>query len=358
MGGRVLFIGAGDVGLRMANGLLARAKLDRLVLADRNAEAVAPRAAMLGACHGARVDFEEIDGRDRSALEALLRRAAPDLVVQCASLISPWAIIGRPHPVAQTLSKAGIALQIPAQLPILMNVMEAARQCGLEAPVANMTMPDILHPLLDKLGLAPSIGLGNVSIHHLRVRHSLVEDGGHDGGELLRILGHHCQVYDVMQARQPADEADRVRVYLGEEGHRADHLAYQGLPFPAGPIYNEITAAAALPVLLALLPGAERLRFSAPAPQGLPGGYPVAIEGGGIALDLPPGVALDDAIAFNNHQGRRDGVERISPDGTLQYTEAVRQAVAGLDPALAEPIEPARLGERTRKFLDLIATIA
>lgn len=357
MGAKVLFIGAGDVGLRMANGLLAKTQLDRLVLSDRNAEAVAPRAAMLGACHGARVDFEEIDGLDRRALEALLRRVDPDLVVQCASLISPWAIIGNPHPVAQTLSKAGIALQIPAQLPILMNVMQAVRQVGLEAPVANMTMPDILHPLLDALGLAPTIGLGNVSIHHLRVRHRLVERGDHDAGEILRILGHHCQVYDVMQARQPAAEADRVRVFLGEEGRRADHLAYEGVPFPAGPIYNEITAAAALPVLMALLPGATRLRYSAPAPLGLPGGYPVVVDRGDVKLDLPPGLTRDDAIAFNFDQGRRDGVEKIEPDGTLRLTEAVQEAVAELNPALAAPIEPSNLAGRTRKLLDIIAEI-
>ena len=139
MGGTVLFIGAGDVGLRMAGGLLAKARLDRLVLSDWNAEAVAPRAAMLGACHGARVDFERIDGRDKAALQTLLRKAAPDLIVQCASLISPWAIIGRPHPTAQSLSKAGIALQIPVQLPILKNVMEVVRELGFDAPVANMT---------------------------------------------------------------------------------------------------------------------------------------------------------------------------------------------------------------------------
>ena len=39
--------------------------------------------------------------------------------------------------------------------------------------------------------------------------------------------------------------------------------------------YNAVTAAATLPVLEALLPGAPPLRWSTPAPDGLPGGYPV-----------------------------------------------------------------------------------
>lgn len=357
MGGKVLFIGAGDVGLRMANGLLAKAKLDQLVLSDWNAQAAAPRAAMLGNCHGARVSFEQIDGQDKAALEALVRKAEPDLIVQCASLISPWSIIGNPHPVAQKLSSAGIALQIPAQLPILKNVMDTVCQLGLEIPVANMTMPDILHPVLDALGMAPTIGLGNVSIHHLRVRHRLIERDDYDDGEMLRMLGHHCQVYDVMRAIEPDAEADRVRVFLGQDGKRADHLAYEGVPFQAGQIYNEITAASALPILIALLPGAERLQFSAPAPRGLPGGYPIVIDRGEIALDLPPGVSLDDAVAFNSHQGKRDGVHRIDPDGTLHFTGAVKEAVCDLDPALAEPVEPGNLAKRTRKLLDIVGAM-
>ena len=59
MTSKVLFIGAGDVGLQMANGLLARTRIDYLTIADWNANAVAPRAAMLGNCHGVRVEFRQ-----------------------------------------------------------------------------------------------------------------------------------------------------------------------------------------------------------------------------------------------------------------------------------------------------------
>ena len=98
-------------------------------------------------------------------------------------------------------------------------------------------------------------------------------------------------------------------------------------------------------------------RTSAPAPGGLPGGYPIVIEGGEVALDLPPGLSRDEAIAFNSYQGTRDGVEGIEPDGTLHFTPAVKQAVAELDPGLAEPIEPDHLADRTRKLLDIVAGI-
>ncbi len=357
MAAKVLFIGAGDVGMQMANGLLAKASIDHLTLSDLNANAVAPRAAMLGNCHGVRVDFRQINGRNKAELTTLIRQADPDLIVQSASLISPWAIIGRSHPVARTLSAAGIALQIPAQLPILMNVMEVIRELGLEVPVANISMPDILHPLLATLDLAPTIGLGNVSIHHLRVRHRLLQHGDFTGNEEVRVLGHHCQVYDAMKASLPKDEDERVRVFIGAAGQRNDTLAYEGTAFAAGPIYNEITAASALPVLTALLPGASRLQFSAPAPMGLPGGYPLVIDNGAIFLDLPSALSREAAIAFNQRQGERDGVARIDADGTLHFTDRVKSAMADLDAQLAEPIEPGNLVERTERLLKVVAKI-
>jgi hypothetical protein len=163
---------------------------------------------------------------------------------------------------------------------------------------------------------------------------------------LIRLAGHHKQVYGVMTAERPDDPEMRVRVYLGEEGTRADDLAYEGFPLPVGAAYNVVTAASAVPVLLALLPGAEALRFSAPAPQGLPGGYPVRIAEGAVALDLPPGVERDEIVAVHRRIGRGDGIEQIAEDGTVSFTDAAKSAMAAIDPALTEPLAPDRVTAR------------
>ena len=284
MGAKVLLIGSGDVGLKIADGLLRQGGIRHLVLSDISVERSAVAIAMLNSCHQALVSFAEVNALDSAALEQLLRQTKPDLIIQAASLISPWSIIGRDHPTAKALSAAGIAIQLSMQLPIVINLMQIMRELGWTIPVANLSMPDLIHPILETRGLAPTIGLGNVSILHLRAmaawkqrEHSAVlrEE------PLIRVIGHHRQVYDVMQASAPKDDQYRVQVYIGEEGERDDDLCYRGLPFPPGPVYNVITAASALPVLGALLPGATARRFSAPAPFGLPGGYPVKIEQGG-----------------------------------------------------------------------------
>ena len=356
---KVLLLGAGDVGLQIADGLLRRGGIRRLTVADVNAQAGA-RVAMLNSCHSALVAFVELDALDDAAMERLLRHSRPDLVVQCASLISPWSIIGREHPTARALGAAGIGIQLPLQLPIVITLMRALRDLGWTIPVANLSMPDIIHPLLETRGLAPTIGLGNVSILLLRCLAAWKRREQRDarpGDPLLRVIGHHCQVYDVMQAQRPSHEPDRVRVYLGAAGDRDDELAYLGESIMPGRIYNVITAASTLPVLGALLPGAAAVRFSAPAPFGLPGGYPLRFERQQPLLDLPIGVDLDDAVRYNRRLGRRDGVDTIDSSGVVHFTEAARSAVQALDPALAEPLDCDDLAERGRRLREVIAAM-
>jgi len=354
MGASVLIIGAGDAGLKMAAGLVQSGRLGRLTLADLGhgrGPAAAGLLASLGECP---VDFVELDGTRQGDVEDLLRRVGPDLLVQSASLVGPWSTIGREDPAAQALAAAGLAIQLPAQLPVLTSVMRAVRAVDFSGPVANLSLPDITHPVLRGRGLAPTIGLGNVSMQLLRVRAALRAKAVEEAAEtqapprlpLIRLVGHHKQVYGVMTAAPPEDPEARVQVYLGEEGTRADDLAYLGYPLAPSIDYNVVTAASALPVLLALLPGAEPLRYSAPAPRGLPGGYPVRIADGEVGLDLPPGAELDEIVAFHRRIGRGDGVEEIAEDGTVTFTEAAKAAVAGLDPALAEPLSPDQVATR------------
>jgi hypothetical protein len=357
LGAKVLLLGGGDAGRKIADGLLRQGGIRQLIVADLDARHSAARVDMLNSCHPALVSFAEIDALDQAALERLLRSSRPDLIVQAASMISPWSIIGRDHPTAKILGAAGIAIQLPMQLPIVANLMRSVNELGWTIPVANLSMPDIIHPVLQSRGLAPTVGLGNVSILHLRCLAAWKRREQRDalpGEPLLRLLGHHCQVYDVMQARAPRDESHRVRVYLGERAKRDDDLAYRGQPVPPGPAYNVITAAAALPVIGALLPGADALRFSAPAPFGLPGGYPLKIERRELSLDLPRGTSLDDAIAYNNSLGRRDGVDSIGADGVVHFTAAARDAVRELDPELAEPLDCWNLRERTGRLREIV----
>jgi hypothetical protein len=59
----------------------------------------------------------------------------------------------------------------------------------------------------------------------------------------------------------------------------------------------------------------------APAPHGLPGGYPVVAGRGSIEVAAIPGLTLAEAISLNEQSHRFDGIERIEADGTVVFPE-------------------------------------
>jgi len=205
MGGRILIIGVGNAGLKIADGLARSGKVDVLILADISPEGGPDIAGMLDSCYDCEVKFIELDGLQQKKVEELLHNEKPDMVVQSASLTSPWAMHGRTDKIATALSQAGLGVQLPA--------------------------------------------------------------------------------------------------------------------------------------ILALLPGAEPLRFSVPAPKALPGGYPVVIGDGQVELDLPDKVDLQEVLDFQWQLARHDGVETITQDGTVLFTDKAKQAVKSIDPHLCEPLK-------------------
>ncbi len=334
----VLIIGAGDLGERLTASLSQHPAVGRVVLAGRSAatvEAIAGTAASASDCI---VEPAVVDASSRDSVAELLAAIRPDLVVQCASMRSPWALAGREDAAARQILGAGFALRLPFQLPIILTVMQAVSDAGYAGPIANLSYPDATGPVLRALGLAPTLGLGNAGMVVRRVQNAL--RAAHPGSEppLVRILGHHSQLPATMGAAEPDDPDQRVRVYLGEQGSRADELGYVGPSLASGTRLNAVTTAAAMPVLEALLPGAAARRWSTPAPAGLQGGYPVRIADGIVSLDLPPGVDEAEAVAYNARVGRGDGIERIDADGTVHFTDECQAAVASLSSELAAPL--------------------
>ncbi len=72
-----------------------------------------------------------------------------------------------------------------------------------------------------------------------------------------------------------------------------------------------------------------------PAPDGLPGGYPVKIEGGVLSLDLPNGVTRDEAIAWNRHFEEVNGLI-VTDDGQVVCNGRLRTQLAAHSPELAK----------------------
>lgn len=89
---------------------------------------------------------------------------------------------------------------------------------------------------------------------------------------------------------------------------------------PGGAIGRMMTAASAMVVFEAMLRNIETITH-VPGPNGLPGGYPVRVSSQGVAVTLPDGLTLQEAIRLNEAGLDFDGIEQIDEQGTTYFTE-------------------------------------
>ena len=90
-------------------------------------------------------------------------------------------------------------------------------------------------------------------------------------------------------------------------------------PLPEGRNTHELSAAATAHTVRALLRD-EPTATHAPAPNGLPGGYPVRLSRRGVDLDLPSQLSTEDAVVLNERAAAFDGIDRVERDGTIVFT--------------------------------------
>lgn len=337
---KVLIIGLGDLGARIASGLSRAGTATDVVVASRNATRGSAFARLASACGRVPVRFVSVDALDLDSLNTLIGEERPDLIVQCASLLSPWALFERADPMATPLREAGFALQLPAQLPAVHKVMQSVAATGVRCPVINCSYPDVTNAVLAALGLAPTIGIGNAGM----VRALAAADV--DDTAPLRLFAHHAHVGAVVCAdRARLGDMPLPLLYHGDTALSADML-FAGAPIPQDKELNALSAAHALDIIEALLPGGTPLRTSAPGPLGLAGGWPVRIEPGHVTLDLPTGTSASDFVAFQQQSARRDGVERIDADGTVHFTDSLRERLPSRWRRLGDPLPPSEAHAR------------
>jgi hypothetical protein len=159
----------------------------------------------------------------------------------------------------------------------------------------------------------------------------------------LAVLGHHVHL------APPDGPVDEVRAWRDDTpltDVTALLAADRALPRPE---LNAIAGHAAARLLLDLVTGTDT-RTNLPGPLGLPGGYPVRVAAGTVALDLPTGVSRTDAVDWNLRVGRRDGVQVV--DGRVDHPPAAAVIAAHL-PDLADGWPTSALDQVTEELIAL-----
>jgi hypothetical protein len=273
---------------------------------------------------------------DPLELSRVLAATRPEIVLLAASRHSAGDAAGSHWD--RLLERAGFGLTAPLHALLAITAAEVVAETG-QARLLVASFPDAINPMLRALGLPVFAGVGNAALLTASLRAALDVPPQ----TRVRVLAHHVHLDPPptmeVEARAWVDESPVPDVSSALAGQRATNRCE----------LNLIAGHSAALLIRDLLAGA-RVHTNLPGPLGLPGGYPVRINGD-MQLDLPSGVSLESAVEFNRAAARREGVD---VDGDqVRFSEPVLEALEPYLPELASGFPVDALGTVAGRLLDL-----
>jgi hypothetical protein len=324
-----MLVGLGDLGGLLLEMLAREPSVARIVVVSRSAARGTARCNVtrLGAlAHGYHpvIEFHAVDLEHVESMAELLHRVAPDILLSTATRLTWWVTDLLPGDAARALKPAGFGVWLPVHLAPTVKLMRAVADASYGGVTLIAPYPDVVSPVLERLGLAPTSGIGNVDEIVAKVRLLVAQRLG-AGPERVRVwlVAHHA----LQRASLWGGEGRDVPPYLlrvavdGEdvtESVSARGLLLEPLALATGRVTHFVTAGSAMGLIRAL--AAEHpVSLHEPGPGGLPGGYPVRVSRRGVDVELDGVWSLEDAVGVNVSSHRFDGVAEIHTDGTVAF---------------------------------------
>jgi hypothetical protein len=268
----------------------------------------------------------EMELSDIPRTAASIVQIKPDIIVNCATLQS-WRIITElPKPFFVALDQAQFGPWLPMHLVPAYDLMRAVKQSGIRSVTINAAFPDAVNVVLDKVGMAPDVGIGNVANLVPAIRSAIAKlDVCTPDQVQVKLIAQHYFSHFVPRGGLPS-EANYTLSYrikgVERTGEFKDAEIFQRVRTDfrrwGGVEGQFLTAASAVTVISNML-SVKEVEAHAPGPHGLPGGYPVKIGQGRVLLSLPNGVSRADAIAINQRCQRQDGIYSIDADASVTF---------------------------------------
>ena len=335
MPNRVLITGsAGIVGSVIAGHLTQIPDIEQVILLDINAkrgkvlaDALKIKAAMYS--HYPEFVFETCDLFDLDKTTEILNRYSPNLILQAATVFSYYFYA--PIILRET-KKRGIPNQYPAHtiakdLTLAYQLMKSVKQANITAPVVNVSFPDHVNNILGKVGLAPTVGAGNIDVFVYMIRQMIADKLNTDIRQIkVFMVAHHAFEFFPLPSipfylrifhkdNDITEKFNTFQVFKNAVDRVSDPFWEAGVD-----LITETTAASAVKNGLAIMNDSNIVEYT-PGPEGLPGGYPTLLNKDGAKVSLPGDITLEQAISINLNHMRLDGVEEVQNDGTVVFTE-------------------------------------
>ena len=243
----------------------------------------------------------------------------PRLVVQAASVQSPRALDGSDTPWARMIRAAGgFGVTVVLQALLVSRMARAQAMSGVGGFLLNACYPDMANRVVALQDLAIHCGSGNIS----SIAAILSSELGFREAGRLRMLYQHQSPTDW---RKPVADRRGIppRVWIDDEEMTDVYKRFADVIMPVDP-GQSIAGTTTVPMIYACLGWCD-YRGHAPGPNGLPGGYPITIRDGVVALDLPPSLSAEAAAAW--YQGFADHEPAwVSTDGRISHSDGARRA--------------------------------
>jgi hypothetical protein len=329
MNAKIMIVGLGDLGAVLLDLLLGMPESVEVVVGTRNLERAAPRcnlAQLAAVARGSasRVRLVRLDLDDVAATARTIAEERPEILLSTATMATWWLPDLLCPEDARAIRRAGFGVWLPVHLAPTLRLMRAVREARFDGFVLTAPYPDVVNHALGKAGLAPTVGVGNVAeiVPKLLTRAAGLLDCQPTQVQ-ISLVAHHALVSYAYRST-PSRPGEAMPPFLlrveHDERDVSGELDISSLmlspePITEGRATHLLTASVTIPLIRALMQETP-VRLHAPAPAGLPGGYPITASRAGVKLNLG-GIPMEDAIAVNTAAQEFDGVDRVLDDGTV-----------------------------------------
>ena len=328
-----MIIGLGDLGGWVLEFLARVPYIPKIMTADINEDwgYRKTNSAILGASQFGfypDIEFIQLDAFDVDRVARVLEETQPAIIYNSMTLQSWWVITQLPQEAYEKIDAARYAPWYPMHFVPTYKLMQAVQKSGIETQVVNAAFPDLVNPALHKIGLAPTVGIGNIDnvIHSLRLVAAKMFNAPLRAVTVYMVAPHVVSYY-LARYGNTAGAPYYLKIMVDDrnvtgEIDMPDFLAQVTTVGrrTSGVQGHPVVASSVCKILMGIYFDTHEIGH-APGPNGLPGGYPVRLSAEGAEVFLPEGLTLEDAVRINNEAQIFEGVESIKEDGTVVLTD-------------------------------------